>query len=115
MQRIQLYRSADLFVLPSFHTEGFPTVILEASSVGLPLIYTPQGRLADLLTLENGLAIDVTALSGESLAEAIWELYQDPDRREAMSTANRELAQQYSVEIVCQQLENTYLKVTSGI
>ena len=54
--------AADLFVFPSYHTEGMPNVILEAASVGLPIItaespvmkeFTENGVLASMVNRES--------------------------------------------------------------
>ena len=54
--------AADLFVFPSYHTEGMPNVILEAASVGLPIIaaespvmkeFTKNGVLASMVHRES--------------------------------------------------------------
>jgi glycosyltransferase involved in cell wall biosynthesis len=43
-----LYRQADIFVLPTYH-EGFPRVILEAMSYGVPVITTIVGGMRGIM------------------------------------------------------------------
>lgn len=43
-----LYGAADIFLLPSYE-EGFPRVILEAMSCGLPIVSTPAGGTREIL------------------------------------------------------------------
>jgi glycosyltransferase involved in cell wall biosynthesis len=66
--------SCDLFVFPS-PAEGFPKVVLDAMSVGLPVIAAPSGQLATLAERQfiepggmtaDGLAADVTRLAASS-------------------------------------------------
>ena len=44
-----LYRNSSIFVLPTYFAEGFPTVLAEAMSFGLPITTTPiRGALDHL-------------------------------------------------------------------
>lgn len=52
----QLY-SADLFVLISRH-EGLPLTILEAMSIGLPIVASNVGGIPEEVTHENGILVD---------------------------------------------------------
>ncbi|MBP5856865.1 glycosyltransferase family 4 protein [Marivibrio halodurans] len=71
----RLYRSADLFVLPS-HYEGFGMVVTEAIAHGLPVVTTTGGALAD--TLPAGAGIAVTPGAVGELRDAIGRLVDDP-------------------------------------
>lgn len=67
------YSEADLFILPS-ESEGMPNVVLEAMSMGLPIVMTPCGGSKELIE-GNGVITDidsfvdniVTLLRDESL------------------------------------------------
>lgn len=58
----QLYKEADLFVLPTLF-EGMPTVILEAMSKALPIIATDVGAIAELVDKSNGYLIEKNNVS----------------------------------------------------
>jgi glycosyltransferase involved in cell wall biosynthesis len=51
-----LYRSVDLFVLPTLF-EGMPTVVLEAMARGLPIAVTDVGATRELVDDTNGFII----------------------------------------------------------
>ncbi len=65
-----LYRLADLFVVPTRAEENFGLIILEAAACGTPVAATPAGSLPELLQLTNpgGLAHQVSA---EALTEVL--------------------------------------------
>jgi glycosyltransferase involved in cell wall biosynthesis len=82
------YRAADIFVLPTYWGEGFPTVLAEAMSAGLPIVTTRLRGIAD--HLEEGVnALFVPPRAPEALAEAMGRLLEDNELRGRMSAANR--------------------------
>jgi len=94
----ELYTSGDILLLPSWQ-EGFPTVLLEAMSAGLPLIVSPVGGIPD--QLQDGVnAIFVPPHNPEKLAAAIFDLVDDDGLMRRMSLANRLKIQEYRPEVV---------------
>jgi glycosyltransferase involved in cell wall biosynthesis len=71
-----VYRSADVFVLPSL-MEGMSNTVLEAMASGLPVVLTPAGGTDELLTSgENGRL--VPHRDPEALADALRGYLNDP-------------------------------------
>ncbi|HEX4241929.1 MAG TPA: glycosyltransferase family 4 protein [Steroidobacteraceae bacterium] len=89
-------KASDLFVFSSDY-EGFSLSILEAMSVGLPLVSTRVGIAAELEAhAEFGLL--VPPKDERALRDALRTLLPDADRRAAMGRAARSLVQsQYSL------------------
>lgn len=70
-----LYRLMDIFILPSFR-EGFPTVVLEASAMELPVITTKKtGCVDSILENETGMFIDIIP---EEISNIISRYIEDP-------------------------------------
>lgn len=87
-----LMAGCDLFVLYSTY-EGLPHVVLEAMSLGLPVIATVVGGTPEVVRHgETGLLIQRNL---ESLVEAIQRLRSDPALRHRMGQAGQELVQQH--------------------
>lgn len=82
-----LYRSADIMVLPSW-TEGFPRVIDEAMSFGLPVVTTTVGGIPDALTHERD-ALLVPPKQPQALAAALTRLLTSNTCRQTFARAAR--------------------------
>ena len=68
--------SYDALILPTFYEgEGYPGVILEAYSHGLPVIATRWRSIPEIVDEESGLLISVR--SPEALAQAMNKLHKD--------------------------------------
>ncbi len=90
----QLYRSSDIFVLPTGHlypnnVEGFGVVFIEASAYGLPVIGGDTGGVTEAIVNNvTGYLIDPNSES--QLESKILALYENPDLRVRMGTKGRE-------------------------
>lgn len=69
-QLTELYRTNDVFVLPTLF-EGMPTVVLEAMSHGMPVIVTDVGATLEMVDSSNGWIIEKESV--QSLSNAIHE------------------------------------------
>ncbi len=92
-----LYRAADVFVLPAVHdrkgnVDGLPNVILEAMASGLPVV--ASGISGIPLAVTDGLnGRLVPEQEPEPLAAALSELIADRELSRKMGTASRERAE----------------------
>ncbi len=82
---VDRYRQADVFVFPS-HFEGFGRVLLEAMAAALPIVTTPVGAAADLLTPDAD-AVLVPLRDSGALVVALERLVEDPDLRARLGQA----------------------------
>lgn len=91
-----LLEATDVFVLPSYN-EGLPRSILEAFSMGVPVVATPAGGTTELVSDgSNGLIVPIG--SPDRLGAAIKRLGTAPELRMAMGeTARRTVEEQFSI------------------
>jgi glycosyltransferase involved in cell wall biosynthesis len=83
----ECYEAADIFVLPSWF-EGFPRVIDEAMSFGLPVVATAVGGIPDVLESGHDSFV-VSAHQPGELATCLSELIDSADLRAQMGAAGR--------------------------
>ncbi len=89
---LALYRSSDVFVLPSI-AEAFGIAAIEASAAGLPVIATQVGGLSDIVVDgETGFLIQPE--EDQALADRLRQLIQRPDLRQRMGRAARARAEE---------------------
>jgi glycosyltransferase involved in cell wall biosynthesis len=94
--------AADIFVLPS-RWEGLPIALLEAMSVGLPVVATNVEGVDDVITHGvQGLLVPVE--DSTALANAILQLLYDQRLLHTLGTAARlQVMQNYTEDIMCEQ------------
>lgn len=86
--------SLRFLVMPSKHSEGLPTILLESFACATPVIATPQGAITDLVNSgETGFILRGT--DPESMADRIQEALQTQDL-DRMSSACHARASKYS-------------------
>jgi glycosyltransferase involved in cell wall biosynthesis len=109
-EKIDVFRSADVFVYPSYH-EGMPMAVIEAMACGLPIIATNVGGLPDLINPgSNGLLVPVGQPA--QLATAIHQLIVDPQMRHLMQVGSYRLAQEnFDIEKLVVRLLGIYQTV----
>lgn len=98
----------DIFTLPTFTHEGLPRSILEAMSMGLPIVATDiRGCREAIVHEETGLIIPPQ--NSEKLAEALSKLLSNQDLRQAYSKAGRKRVEaEYDERIVFERLQTAY-------
>ena len=100
---------AKALILPSLY-EGMPNVILEAMSLGVPVIASRVGGIPDVVKDgETGLLVEPGRV--DELAISINRLIEDDDLRRKMSKNCLEEAKKYSWENVVERFEDVMRKI----
>lgn len=100
---LQLYQRADIFALPS-HGDCLPQVLAEAAAVGLPVVATSTGAVAEIV--RDGInGFLVPAGSAPDLRAALRALVEQPDLRHAMGLESLALARgQHDALVNCRRI-----------
>jgi len=107
---IMAMKDADVMVLPS-RREGLPLAILEAMSVGCPVVASAISGNAELISQgENGYLFEPENV--DDLAEKLWRIVSDPDNRRNLSAGSLNTAKRYPTwEEVYGMYRELYIKV----
>ena len=81
---------ANIAVIPSIWDDPFPTTVLEAQAMGLPIITTRRGGIPEEVSQKSAILLETDDHFIENLANAILDLYQHAEKRKAMSKASLE-------------------------
>ena len=108
---IELYKSADIFVLPSLK-EGLSLAMLEALAAGLPVVVSDSPEIRQILD-ECGILIqDPTATN---YAKALDSALSNKDTLRKLSTASVKKARFYSWENVLDSIEDVYKEINHDL
>jgi glycosyltransferase involved in cell wall biosynthesis len=106
-------RRGKVFVLPSVRGEGLPNAMLEAMAVGLPVVVTDTGGVADgVREGDTGYVVD----PGDEMAlrDRLEQLCTDDGRREQMGTRAREQVREtHGWQQLVDALDDVYEEVTA--
>ncbi len=103
--------AADVFTLTSSIREGCPLSVLEAMSMGLPVVGTRMGGIPE--EVEEGITgLLVEPRTAEPLSLAFCELYSDKALRESMAKAARIRYDSYfAPQVMMDKIEKLYLEI----
>jgi glycosyltransferase involved in cell wall biosynthesis len=108
---LQAMAAFDIFVLPSL-SEAFPYVLLEALSLGLPVISTDVGGVSELV--HEGCNGFVTKKSApREMATALRKLLVDVGLRSKMGEASKRICGQFSLARMADRVMQLYQELLS--
>lgn len=99
------YRDADVFVLISEH-ESAPIAMLEACSMGLPVLISDHTGMSGMIHDKAGLVVDMTP---EAVADALRTLFRDANLRQKLALGGKNLIEQnFSPQMIGKRLTELY-------
>ncbi len=105
---LDVFRSLDVFVIPSVEADTIPQVLMQALALGLPVVSTAVGSIPDVIQ-DGATGFVVAPRDTGALADRIVALLADPDLRRAMGARGRTLVErEYSLERMLDRLEGVY-------
>lgn len=106
---MSILAGSDMFALASTH-EGYPIAVMEALSIGLPIVATSVGGVPE--AVRPGVdGFIVTPGDPGALAQAILRLVSDAPLRKQMGEAARTRSGRYDISRAVRRLEEIYLEV----
>jgi glycosyltransferase involved in cell wall biosynthesis len=88
------YKSANIYVFPTFFGEGMPTSVLEAMAFGLPVITRPVGGIVDFFETSRMGAL-IESLKPDVYVFALEQLINSPDKCREISHYNHLYAKEH--------------------
>jgi glycosyltransferase involved in cell wall biosynthesis len=110
---LDVLAAADLFTLAS-RAEGYPVSVMEALALGLPVVATAVGGVAEAVR-SSVEGILVPAGRPDSLGDALVDLASDPVRRSQMSLAAGERASSFDIRRATARIEAVYEEVAARV
>ena len=89
---------SDIAVIPSNWDDPFPTTVLEAQAMGLPIITTRRGGIPEEVTDKNAIILNTDQHFIDNLAKAILDLYQHSEKRKQMAAASLQRSKLFDKE-----------------
>lgn len=103
----------DIFVLPSYANEGIPQAIMQAMTVGLPVITTSAGSISEIIK-DGETGIIVPTRDSEALSKSIEQLISDKDYRETLGKNAAAFSCKYlSDKIMLDKMESLFRRISS--
>ena len=106
-QKLELLKSCNIYLFPTFHPEGLPITVLEAMAFGMPIVTRPMGGLNDLINDQIGFK---TMENNNSLfTNYILNLFADKTKLKSISEHNYRFSREnFHPDITVKRLYNVY-------
>ena len=113
VSKTNIYRylnESDLFVLAS-RTEGMPRVVIEAMSVGLPIVATKVGGIPEIL--EDKVLVEIN--NAQALADKILEIISNENLYNEQALRNFEESKSYSEKVLKNKRHDFYSYIIKNL
>jgi glycosyltransferase involved in cell wall biosynthesis len=111
---LNVFRSFDVFAIPSVEGDTIPQVLMQALAIGIPVVSTTVGSIPDVV-IEGETGFVVPPRDAVALAERIVKLLDDGACRARMGAQGRSLVQRcYSLGQMLDRMEGVYRRLLAG-
>jgi glycosyltransferase involved in cell wall biosynthesis len=111
---LNVFRSLDVFVIPTVEADTIPQVLMQALAVGLPVVSTTVGSIPDVIA-DGETGFIVPPKDPGRLAERIERLLDDGGLAETVGRSGCRLVREcYSLDAMLAKLEGVYEKTRPG-
>jgi len=107
---VDVMAACDVFVLASAW-EGLPVAVMEALALGLPVVATRVGGVAE--SLGGGDAVLVPPRDAAALADALQSVLKDPQRRADLTARSRAAAPKFDIAAAAHVLTGHYERLAA--
>jgi glycosyltransferase involved in cell wall biosynthesis len=112
--KINFLKDVSVFSVPEIYNDPKGLFLLEAMAAGIPVVQPRRGAFSEMIELTGG-GILVEADNPEALAQGLYELWNDPDRRNALGSRGYQgVREHYSVAQMAEKAMAIYRSLVSG-
>lgn len=105
---LNVFRSLDVFAIPSVEGDTIPQVLMQALAMGIPVVSTTVGSIPDVV-IEGETGFVVQPRDSSALADRIGTLLDDAGLRRRMGANGRALVEgSYSIDKMLDRMETVY-------
>jgi glycosyltransferase involved in cell wall biosynthesis len=109
----KVFKKANIVCLPSYR-EGLPKSLIEACAAGRAIITTNVPGCREMVDRENENGVLIAVKDVQALAKAIEDLVNNPEKRSAMGTNGRKLAEsEFSIDTVVNKTLSIYDEIST--
>ena len=112
-QKVAFFKQIDVFSMPTPYREPKGFSVLEAMASGVPVVQPRHGAFPEVIEKTGG-GLLVNPDDVDSLAEGIWQLYQDREERERLGRQGAAgVRQHYTIARMADGMVRVYSELTS--
>ncbi len=111
-RKIKVFQMSHIFLFPTYYSEGFPTVIIEAMASGNAIISTKNAGITRAIhNGHNGYLLSTMPANPKEIAELIVHLIENEMEVRLMSSRNVKASGRYDVGVVTKAIETHYSRI----
>ena len=111
----KFWKTADLFVFPTYHQEGLPYTILESMASATPMVLSRMGAMDEVVENDKQ-GVFVESQKPDELARTLFELLNDRDKlRDMSSSALERVKEAYSIQHLGDRFDKVYRSLIKNL